>query len=231
MKPNAESSNAYTPTEMTTRTFKGIHGTATLILGDCLKMLPIAADAVISDPPYGIAHKRGKCADRGKGVTLGASEIIDDAEPFDPSPWLSYPIAVLWGANWYADKLPPGRWLVWDKQEHGGSGDFSEAELAWQNRMGAIKVFRHMWLGVQRASQVGESLLHPTQKPVPLMAWCMEMAKVPAGATVLDPYMGSGTTGIACLRTGRNFLGIELDPKHYETACERLAREIDGQLI
>ena len=210
----------------------GRHGlTATLYNADCLDVLPIAADAVISDPPYGIAHKRGKCADRGKGVTLGASEIIGDAEPFDPSPWLSYPIAVLWGANWYADKLPPGRWLVWDKQEYGGSGDFSEAEVAWQNRKGAIKVCRHMWLGVQRASQVGEPRRHPTEKPVVLMAWCLDMAKVPIGATVLDPYMGSGTTGIACLRTGRNFIGIERDAAHYKTACDRIAHELDGALL
>jgi site-specific DNA-methyltransferase (adenine-specific) len=63
------------------------------------------------------------------------------------------------------------------------------------------------------------------------MAWCMDVAKVLSGATVLDPYMGSGTTGIACLRTGRNFIGIEIDPRYYATACERMAREVDGMLL
>ena len=200
----------------------------TLILGNCLDYMPIIADAVVSDPPYGIAHRRGKCADRGKGITRGASDIIGDDEPFDPSPWIKYPIAVLWGASWFADKLPPGRWLVWDKQENGGSGDFSEAEVAWQNRKGAIKMKRHMWLGVQRASQVGGERLHPTEKPVVLMAWTMDVAKVPVGATVLDPYMGSGTTGVACIRTGRKFIGIERDPVHFATAEQRIRRELEA---
>lgn len=198
----------------------------TLIHGDCLSMWPIKADAVISDPPYGISHRRGKCSDRGKGITRGASGIIGDSEAFDPSPWVEYPIVALWGGNWFSTWLPNGGWLVWDKQEHGGSGDFSEAEIAWKNAPGAIKVFRHMWLGVQRASQVGEPRRHPTEKPVALMAWTMERAKVPAGATVLDPYMGSGTTGVACIRTGRKFIGIERDRQHFETAVERMRSEL-----
>jgi DNA modification methylase len=73
--------------------------------------------------------------------------------------------------------------------------------------------------------------VHPTQKPVQLMAWCLDIAKVPAGATVLDPFMGSGSTGIACLRTGRNFIGIERDAAHYKTACDRIAHELDGALL
>ena len=76
-----------------------------------------------------------------------------------------------------------------------------------------------------------QNKLHPTQKPVALMAWCMEKAKVPQGATVFDPYMGSGTTAIACLRTGRNFIGVEMDAKHFQTARERIEKEIDSMLI
>ena len=68
--------------------------------------------------------------------------------------------------------------------------------------------------------------LHPTQKPVPLMAWCMDKAKVPEGATVLDPYMGSGSTIIAAIRTGRKAIGIEKDPEHFKNACERIKREL-----
>lgn len=71
-----------------------------------------------------------------------------------------------------------------------------------------------------------EPIIHPTQKPVELMAWCMEQAKVPEGALVLDSYMGSGTTGIACIRTGRRFVGIEKDPTHYATALKRITDEL-----
>lgn len=203
-------------------------GRVTLYLGDsvALRHLVPADAAIISDPPYGIAHKRGKCSDRGKGISRGAAGIIGDEKPFDPAPWVSYPISLLWGANWYSDKLPPGRWLIWDKQEHGGSGDFSEAEVAWQNRQGSIKVFRHMWLGVQRASQVGEERRHPTEKPVVLMAWCMDKAKVPAGAVVVDPYMGSASTIIAAIRTGRKAIGFEKDPEHFANAVQRVKNEL-----
>jgi site-specific DNA-methyltransferase (adenine-specific) len=198
-----------------------------LIHGDCLDVLPTldagSIDAVITDPPYGIKHRRGKAGNRGKGITRGTIGIIGDSQPFDPSPWLSFPVVLLWGANWYADKLQPGRWLIWDKQEHGGSGDFSEAEIAWCNQGRALKIFRHMWLGVQRASEVGQKRLHDTQKPVALMEWCLQVAGVPQGATVLDPYMGSGTTGVACLNTGRRFIGIEKDASCFAIAQERLA--------
>ena len=80
-------------------------------------------------------------------------------------------------------------------------------------------------------SERGEQRVHPMQKPVVLMAWTMEQCKVPIGATVLDPYMGSGTTGLACLRTGRNYVGIERDARHYKTACDRIAHELDGALL
>jgi site-specific DNA-methyltransferase (adenine-specific)/modification methylase len=154
--------------------------------------------------------------------------MIGDDAPFDPSLLLSFPIVVLWGGNWYANRLPPGRWFIWDKQENGGSGDFSEAEIAWCNTGKAIKIFRHMWLGVQRRSEVGEPRLHPTQKPVALLRWCLETAKIPRGATVLDPFMGSGTTGVACVRTGRRFIGIEIEREYYDIA-ERRIREAQMQ--
>ena len=107
------------------------------------------------------------------------------------------------------------------KRLDGGFGSFlSDAEIAWMKGGHGVYAKRDL-------SMNGEALTrcHPTQKPVPLMAWCMERAGVLEGATVLDPYMGSGTTGIACLRTGRNFIGIEKDPKHFATALERIKRE------
>jgi len=161
-------------------------------------------------------------ARRGNGIgTGGGAGIIGDDKPFDPSPWLDYPAAVLFGCNHYAGRLPVGTTLVWLKRHDGGFGSFlSDAEIAWMKGGHGVYVKRDL-------SMNGEALTrcHPTQKPVPLMAWCMDKARIPEGATVLDPYMGSGTTGIACLRTGRNFIGIELDPNHYQTACDRIEAE------
>lgn len=197
-------------------------GRATLYLGDCRDILPILpkVDAVVTDPPYGIAHRRGSAANRGKGVTLGADCRVWDNVPFDPSMLLAFDRVICWGANFYADKLPGGRWLLWDKQCHGGAGDFSEFEIAWCSEGTAIKAFRHMWLGVQRDSEVGERRLHPTQKPVALMEWCIRLLK--GAQVILDPFAGSGTTGVAAVKMGLSFIGIERDPEHFATACKRI---------
>lgn len=196
--------------------------------GDCREILPTLGpvDLVLTDPPYGISHRRGICGDRGKGWTLGASRIHGDESPFDPTPFIANE-CILWGANYYSDKLPAavGRWLIWDKQCHGGSGDFSEAEIAWHNRGSAVKFFRHMWLGVQRASEVGESRLHPTQKPMALMRWCIQQAKA-SGGTILDPFMGSGTTLRAAKDLGRKAIGIEIEEKYCEIAAKRLSQGV-----
>lgn len=209
---------------------KEVIGTSTLYLGDCHDLLQaIDADIVVSDPPYGINHRRGKSGDRGKrAITLGADCTAWDGE-FDPSHFLSFSSVLLWGANYYANKLPSGgRWLLWDKQRYGGSGDFSEFEVAWSNRGTAIKAFRHMWLGVQRDSEVGEPRVHPTQKPVALMSWCIGL--MPSQGVILDPFMGSGTTGVAAAKAGRSFIGIEREPSYFEIACRRIEdayRQVD----
>lgn len=194
---------------------------------DCRALLPCLPKiaVVISDPPYGIAHRRGVCSSRGKGVTLGAGGIEGDIYPFNPALLLGFPEQILWGANYYADKLPPrGRWLIWDKQEHGGSGDFSEAEIAWHSEGRAVKVFRHMWLGVQRMSEVGEKRLHPTQKPVALFSWCIQQAK--SQGVILDPFMGSGSAIRAAKDLGRKAIGIEIEEKYCEIAAGRMLQEV-----
>jgi DNA modification methylase len=134
---------------------------------------------------------------------------------------------VLWGANFFSEKLPGSGWLVWDKRPGIEDMKFnrSDAELAALSGSKTVKMFRHLWHGICRDTEVGEHL-HPTQKPVALMAWCMEQAKVPEGATVLDPYMGSGSTIIAAIRTGRKAIGIEKDPEHFKNAVERIKREL-----
>jgi hypothetical protein len=210
-----------------------IGDSVTLILGDCLAHLPIVADAVISDPPYGMnwdtngrrfsGGHRERAEEWSRGRDWGAA-IEGDTEPFDPAPWLKYPSVVLFGCNHYAQRLPVGTTLIWIKRHPNAFGTFlSDAEVAWMK--GGHGVYCKQ--GPHPESMAGERA-HPTQKPVPLMAWCMDRAKVPQGATVLDPYMGSGSTAIACIRTGRRFIGIERDPVHFATAEQRIRRELEA---
>ena len=211
------------------KTFKGLRGTATLYFGDCLEILPTLerVDAVIADPPYGINYE----ASRYPGALFDGI-IAGDELCVDVTPLLVFPRVAIWGANNFANTLPAGGWLCWDKRcmESADKMMGSPFELAWVNDRQKFKMKRLQHGGCVNADG-DESRLHPTQKPVAIMAWSMDVVKTPTGATVLDPFMGSGTTGIACLRTGRNFIGIEIDPKHYATACERIAREIDGELL
>ena len=213
----------------------GRHGlTATLYHADCLDVLPIEADALVTDPPYGHGYKSNGCCLVKKGnwqPTQGPKPLEWNEQPFDPARWLNYPTVILWGANHYASRLPDSpAWYVWDKRDGVGENNLADCELAWCNVGGSARLKRHLWMGICRDSEIG-SHLHPTQKPVVVMAWAMERAKIKKGATVLDPYMGSGTTGIAAIRLGMNFIGIERDAAHFKTACDRIAHELDGALL
>ena len=230
------------PAPICSTSFEGV----TLYNADCLDVLPIEADAVISDPPYGMdwnvntmRFSGGKSPRvvRGKFRSSPVIKIHGDDKPFDPSPWLDYPAVVLWGSNHYANKLPLGTTLVWLKRHPELYGSFlSDAEMAWMKTGVGIYCYYKQFPPPIRAMESGGDpcnplAVHPTQKPIGLMAWCMERAKVPQGATVLDPYMGSGTTAIACIRTGRKFVGIEKDERHYQTACERVEAELRQQKL
>lgn len=213
--------------------------TATLYLGDGREIAPTleGVGAVISDPPYGMKWNtdstrftgrtsstfRGK---RGKGRN-DHGEIEGDKEEFDPRAWVEYPRCVLMGSNHFAARLPVGTTLVWLKRDDHLFQTFpSDAEIGWMKGGHGVYVYRKQFPPPLRmVENDGRNVAHPTQKPVGLMIWLMKMAKVPEGETVLDPYMGSGTTGIACLRTGRNFIGIEQDEKHFATALDRITRE------
>jgi len=225
-----------------------IIGNATLYLGDCLEVLSAGllkdADALVSDPPYGINFKKDATGSGLKLACRNVGGIINDDRDFDPSPFLDAfdrcsiggagngkPV-VLFGANHYCRHIPAhGQWLVWDKScGQGAASSFVDAEYAWMNRRNPRCIYRHFWLGAMRSGQDSSgknSRLHVSQKPVELMAWCMETARIGIGKTVCDPYMGSGTTGIACLQTGRRFIGIEIDPGHFATACQRIKRACD----
>ena len=179
-------------------------GDATLYHGDCLEILPTLpkVDAVITDPPYGLGKK---LAGGGWDATF-ATDVIGD---------LSLVIAaatnaVVWGGNYYP--LPPSRcWLAWVKTDSVPS--VASMELAWTNfDQNAKHYLRHR--------NPPPDKQHPTQKPVDLMRWCIGQARNPS--TVLDPFMGSGTTGVACANLGRKFIGIEIERKYFDIACERI---------
>lgn len=203
-----------------------------LYRADCLDLLPIDADAVVTDPPYGISLPCN-FAGRGRGNLAACrdwSDVMGDDKPFDPSPWLGFEKVILFGANYYAHLLPPvSGWLVWDK-ERGDYLDQSTCELAWTNCVKGCRRIRHLWNGMMKASQHGESY-HPTEKPVVVMGWAIDRAGVKSGQLVLDPYMGGGSTAIACIRKGINFRGIEIDPSHFKTAVDRIRAEAEAMLL
>lgn len=205
-----------------------------LHLGDCRTILPSlkAVDAVVTDPPYGIAFRhsgKGSSVEgsrafrRRRGRHTETDRVFGDDEPFDPAPLLAFPKVALFGANHYADRLPPsGAWFVWDKRDGMASNSFSDCELVWTKGSGnAARLFRYLWNGVCQAGEKGGPRHHPSQKPVAVMEWVIRLLTKP-GDVVLDPYMGSGSTGVACLRTGRRFIGCEIDPTHFETARRRI---------
>jgi len=206
-------------------------GRVTLYLGDCLEIAPTlqGVDAIITDPPYGMnLDPKWK---KWNGAKQEWNKILGDDEKFDPSPWLAWEKVCMWGATYYSDRLPVGDWLVWDKRcsEQLDKMFGASLEAAWIRGKGTTHVLRMMHGGVVNAdSEKGNNAkrMHPTQKPTRLMSWSMEIVGVEESETVLDPYMGSGTTGIACIRTGRRFVGIEKDPAHYATAVERIKREL-----
>jgi DNA modification methylase len=231
-------------------TWQTADGTVKLWLGDCLKILPTLEpgfregwfsaewrdkpDAVVTDPPYGIGYVRGltgkQCGYRSVRANDNTAGIIGDDQPFDPSPWLSFPNVLLWGADHFAQRLPHGRFLAWDKLDGKPSWDsFSDVEFAWHNKRGASRIIRYVWKGMCQGNGEDKNTPrnHPTQKPVVVMRWSIEQAGVLAGGLVLDPYMGSGTTGVACIRTGRRFMGIEIDPRYFDIAVKRIEAELN----
>ena len=191
-------------------------GLATLYLGDCRDILPTLGkvDAVVTDPPYGLGDKwqGGKqewSLPAASGMGWDAQRVADIAPILAAGR-----VAIIWGGHLYS--LPVSRgWLVWDKAVDGfSSGD---AEFAWTNLDQPIRTFR---LGTIHFVTNGEKKEHPTQKPLPLMKWCLAFA--PDAKSIIDPFMGSGTTGVAAVQSGRRFIGVERDPSYFDMACKRI---------
>ena len=200
--------------------------------GDCLTMLAdLPADAVIvSDPPYGMAWNTdttrfsgGHNPERRSAGRNDQARVHGDTEPFDPVPWLRFPKVVLWGANHYAQRLPIGTTLVWIKRTDANFGTFlSDAEVAWQMGGHGVYCFRDLSM-VRNATR----RVHPTQKPVSLMRWCIQRLRLAPGTLIVDPYCGSGTTGVAAIQEGHRFLGIEREERYVTVASERIAAAAD----
>jgi DNA modification methylase len=194
-------------------------GNATLYLGDCREILPTLqkVDAVITDPPYGIEKDGQKKTTGGHGGRKGYDFKGWDATRPPPEVFSmilkAAPKLIIWGGNYFADLLPPtGKWLVWDK---GQRINQSDGELAWTHESGALRICT-----INRVELMTDGAEHPTQKPVRLMEWCIGQIK--AAGTVLDPFMGSGSTGVACMNLGLRFVGIERDPAYFAIARRRL---------
>jgi DNA modification methylase len=200
----------------------------TIYHGDCREILPHLepVDLVLTDPPYGINHPTDY-ADRGRSKLAACRnypKVHDDNKPFDAAWLLGIGKArILWGGNYYPNLPISSGWLVWDK-ERPDDLDQATCELAWTDCVKGVRRFRHMWNGMLRASS--ESLEHPMQKPEALMRWCMSLRWTRDFATVLDPFMGSGTTLRAAKDLGRKAIGIEIEEKYCEIAVRRLSQEV-----
>jgi site-specific DNA-methyltransferase (adenine-specific) len=196
----------------------------TIYHGDCREILPTLpkVDLVLTDPPYGINNDTDYTRFRGTKYT----PVVGDTARFDPAFLMeSGTCLVLFGANYYSASLTEtGGWIVWDKVTRNGLDTaLADGEMAWTNFLGRVRIYRHMWKGAYRDSERG-LFVHPTQKPVLLMRWCIELA--PAAQTILDPFMGSGTTLRAAADLGRRAIGIEINEDYCRIAVERLRQGV-----
>lgn len=190
-----------------------------MYLGDCREILAELPriDAIVTDPPYGENYtKAGGFSTNWRDWRGQApwDERRPDRALFDLMREKSVH-QIIWGGNYFTDYLPPSmQWFVWDK----GQRDFSLAdfEMAWSSQRKAARVVQY-----SRGKAREDGKEHPTQKPVEVMAYCIEAL---VGARLIcDPFMGSGTTGVAAIKTGRHFIGIEIEPRYFDIACRRIA--------
>lgn len=189
----------------------------TLFRGDMLEILPTLGkvDSIVTDPPYGLGMDK-----------RNAHSGIRDDDQWEDADWDSFrprrahfdviraatDTSIIWGGNYFTDYLPPSsHWLVWDK----GNRDYSlaDCEFAWSSQSKATRIFDY-----PRQKAIQDGRFHPTQKPVAVMAWCLRFVS----GTVCDPFMGSGTTGVACVNLGRRFIGVEKESHYFDVACKRI---------
>ena len=205
-----------------------IIGDCRLLLGDCLEILPLLdkIDAVVTDPPYGIKAANGFSGFDGFGgfgKPIARKEYSGDWDNRRPSKETFELIGkvagkhIIWGGNYFTDYLPvSGKWLFWDKCQT--MPTYSDGEMAWTSLDGvSVKRIIYNNNGLQAKEK---DRVHPTQKPIEVMRWCIGFLS--NAETILDPFMGSGTTGVACAKMGRKFIGVELDEGYFDIACKRI---------
>jgi len=199
-------------------------GDCTLYLADCMDVMPCLPwfDALITDPPYGLGEggkmgnpkRRSRVANADKYGDFNWDDERNDAAIAAAQKMTTHQI--IWGGNYY-DLGPCRGYLVWNKLN---SGDFADCELACTNLDQAVRKIDLLWNGMIRAEKHIERV-HPTQKPVGVMQFCLH--QLPNDAhTIFDPFMGSGTTGVACVQSGKSFVGIEREPSYFDMACQRI---------
>ena len=197
-------------------------GRAVLVQADCRDVLPVLpkVDAVVTDPPYGINAARDRNSEQWGWRDYGNGEW-DLARPDADVMALVLQAgnrSIVWGGNYFPDILPPmpkAKWLVWDKGQEGFS--LADCEFAWCSFEGAIRRINY-----PRARAMQDGKQHPTQKSLTVMKWSIDQLPNPNAKTILDPFMGSGTTGVAAVQMGRDFIGIEREAKYFDIACRRI---------
>jgi site-specific DNA-methyltransferase (adenine-specific) len=199
-----------------------------LMCGDSTKLEDVEklmggekADMVFTDPPYGISHSgkgiEGVVQGNDFGEILGDGDVNIAKEAVRILLDMGVP-SVIWGANYFPSVFEDGHgWIVWDKQREGDI--WSGAEIAYSNIGVRVDIFRHQWHGMVKESEHGEKRIHPTQKPIALVNWCIERVGNPR--IILDVFGGSGSTLVACEQTGRKCRMMELDPKYVDVIITR----------
>jgi len=209
----------------------------TIFHGDCRELLSEMPklDLVLTDPPWGVNNQNSN-SDKGRGYrpydkqapSRNFLQCIGDDVPFDPGFLLHVDNLILWGANHYSERLPSSSfWLAWDRKVGKvGNNSITDAELAWTRgtTYRTVRIFRHMWAGYQRDSQARKKHLHPMEKPLALMTWCISW--FPNCELICDPFMGSGPVLEAIKTFGKQGIGIELEEKYCEIAANRLRQEV-----
>lgn len=196
---------------------------------DVLRSFKDKSVYVITDPPYGINFtKMGGRRTGGWASALHEGKTWDELRPskeyFDEILRISI-VAVIWGGNYFTDYLPPSmRWLIWDKGQRNFS--LSDFEMAWTNQQKACRIFNY-----SRAKALQDKKVHPTQKPIAVMEWVLRTIKIPEDISVFDPFMGSGTTGVACKRLGIPFIGCEINDAYFEIARSRIENQPSPLII
>ena len=207
-------------------------GLVTLYLGDCMDILPMLAkvDAVITDPPFGVGNFVQTSGNvRGRGASFGLDVNWNDAPPgkefFEAIKRISRD-RIIWGANFFNCFEEKGGAIVWDKAQP--MPNFSKADIASATHFQKTEIVRIPWTNFD-VSRVAETC-HPCERPVSLYRWCIDY--IPKIESILDPFLGSGSCGVAAVQMGRKFIGIEREPKYFDIACERIEKAIaQGQLF